>query len=39
MKPSNQAEARHTRHSEEPDAVIPHAGICGGNAGQTAFLP
>ncbi len=27
------------RHSEEPGAGIPHAGICGGGAGQLAFLP
>ncbi len=30
---------RHARHSEEPGAGIPHAGICDGDAGQTAFLP
>jgi hypothetical protein len=30
---------RHARHSEEPGAGIPHAGICEGDAGQPAFLP
>ena len=30
---------RHARHSEEPGAVVPHAGICEGDAGQPAFLP
>ena len=24
---------------EEPGAVVPHAGICAGDAGQPAFLP
>ena len=31
--------ALHARPSEEPGAVIPHAGICEGGAGQPASLP
>jgi hypothetical protein len=27
------------RSSEEPGAVVPHAGICKGGAGQPASLP
>ena len=39
MKPSNQVETPPARHSDEPGAVIPHAGISEGDAGQPAFLP
>jgi hypothetical protein len=34
-----QVAVRYARHSEEPGAGIPHAGICEGDAGQPAFLP
>ena len=39
MKSPAQVAVRRARHSEEPGAGIPHAGICEGDARQLAFLP